>query len=860
MKLAWQTRVAVAVGTLLMGLTALAGTKAFTNDTGIVVTGIEIEFSADAMITWHSGELSAQGPSGFGTEFTFTGGEVKPGCTFAISWGPSVAKIVSYEWVTSFVSAASVEQHTLKKGFRIILRSADGQEITVQVTRRLSDRMIPFLVEYEVNEKDSLSFTWDMNHLVDLDLDGQFRNDADIVGQRARKIYLSNRTPYIVTLWAKDEEGAIYKGEDEIRFNAQNGDEILLDSEGFVAGVSSAKWSAFNGDAKDTNIRIAAPKQAETILASTYPDVTTVSLETLDSLGKTQEYDTTLYLFNKHPELFKYRGMVLSTIWIEDYEFLGRNLDFLKAIGVNSVRYPLYWHYSINDGGHYVIHNSGSEDPTDDYFLSQMISLPHQRGLGVELHLVVDPDPGVTIDRNHLPMSEKFFEGPQGYFAYLQHYIDIANKNNVEVLIGKTEMSCTDFLDARPWMDKLIEMMRTGLTDTRYTVESFFGQWNNPEPWNNNFGVDLSKLDEIDWSAWHMKVGPYAGASIQEIMASFDRYVLEPFIRTHNKFPDLKQRIGEFGFSSVKGGESSMSSGFDESVLDYDAQKKGYAALLRSLLDFVKSEGKDYFEGLFPHMYGIMRAFDHSYYNYVASADLFGKPALEVIYTFYSSEPQELPNIPIYCLWGKDKMNFYIDPYQDVKTVKPSGEVVQDFEGLGSHLSLPRVTNVTNISTIQTNFNKSQSYSGEQSLQIHYESPIGKVPHEAPYARGGEAVVLPKVPVESWNSIDSLSIAMKREDPNLGIVLLLFQKGSGYPLAYTQRLPLQKVGEWEDIGVLLKNFSKILGSENLTVGDLSDRSNLLPGRIGIGLYSISGGPVDTDVYIDGICVNRKVSD
>jgi len=201
--------------------------------------------------------------------------------------------------------ADSLSLHSVNETLPINLKSADGREICVQVSRRLSDRMIPFLVEYELEDGEGLAFTWDLNDLVDSDLDGQFRNDADAIGKTSRMIYPSNRTPYIVTLWAEDEDGTVYRGEDEISFNAQNGDEILLDAEEFVPGASSVEWSSFNGDAEDNNVGIEAPNQAVTTISSTYPGVTTVTLKTYDDLLNPKLYDTTLYVFNKNPGIFK---------------------------------------------------------------------------------------------------------------------------------------------------------------------------------------------------------------------------------------------------------------------------------------------------------------------------------------------------------------------------------------------------------------------------------------------------------------------------------------------------------------------------------------------------------------------------
>ncbi len=98
-----QARIVITVlaGLLLIGLVGVAGTVTYTNDTNAVATGLELEFSAPATITWHSGKFSKQDPGGFATEFKFSGGSVKPGDTFMISWGPAAVKVVEHRWVTA---------------------------------------------------------------------------------------------------------------------------------------------------------------------------------------------------------------------------------------------------------------------------------------------------------------------------------------------------------------------------------------------------------------------------------------------------------------------------------------------------------------------------------------------------------------------------------------------------------------------------------------------------------------------------------------------------------------------------------------------------------------------------------------
>jgi len=408
----------------------------YTNDTGMVVYGIRIEFEAPVRVTSHSPAFPRQDPEGEASEFTFSGGEVPPGGTFWLSWRPADVAVAGYEWLASpqgevvqsgeggvqepagpVTSASPSGPHLREEAITATLTSADGEEIEIAVIRRLSDRMIPFLAEYGIEGGDGLSFHWDLDHYVDSDHDGQFRNDADAVGREARAIYFSNRTPYIVTLWAQDAEGRVYRWEDEISFSVQNGEEVLLDAGAFVSDAVSVAWEAFNGDPRDRNFRITSPTRKQTTLVSEYPGVTHVILNATDRDGNRHTYDTTLYVFNKNPDIFKVRG-VITGIWLspDEYGYLHKAFSYLRGIGFNSIRIGISWFFEELEDGSYKIYPWPREEFGCDIHtncneeLENIIQLAHEYGFGVELPLVIDPAPGSGMrNRNRVPMNEKFF-------------------------------------------------------------------------------------------------------------------------------------------------------------------------------------------------------------------------------------------------------------------------------------------------------------------------------------------------------------------------------------------------------------------------------------------------------------------
>ncbi len=229
---------------------------------------------------------------------------------------------------------------------------------------------------------------------------------------------------------------------------------------------------------------------------------------------------------------------------------------------------------------------------------------------------------------------------------------------------------------------------------------------------------------------------------------------------------------------------------------------------------------------------------------------LYGKPAMEEIYTFFSSEPKELPELPLWVMFYNT--NMYINPFQDVVVTRPDDHPTihaQDFEGpsyANYYLDLWQTMYLPEMISAYSRIDSHDPFEGKQALRVYYNNPYGK---------GGEALVIPHLNIGSWQDIETVSLAIRREDPNLGIALVLFDTENPQR-TYTQRLPLHKVGEWEQIGVYVDNFDRVVGSGDTTIRSIG-REHLNPNYIGILLYSLDGSPVNSKVYIDDIAVTLK---
>jgi len=394
-------------------------------------------------------------------------------------------------------------------------------------------------------------------------------------------------------------------------------------------------------------------------------------------------------------------------------------------------------------------------------------------------------------------------------------------------------------------MDKLVEIMQEGLTSSEYTLENFIGQWATPGPWESRYGTDLDKLNLIEWSAYLERWGYSNNSSIDELVWIYKSNVLYVFTRVHDRFPHLRQRIGEVGVPSVDGGASIFDAAIKPGAsLDYEEQRRGAAAILRALMEYIQ-EGNEFFEGWFWHSLTICN--ESNKIPQRNDYPIWGKPAMEEFYAFYSSEPKMLPVAPYFNnIYG---IRYYINEFQDVHLLQNgSVELVEDFEGSRNyrdHLGAWKVFSKPRLATGGARIVTGDAYEGNQSLEVSINTP---------YGRGADVAVSPRFPVGNWDDVEAVSIAIKRMDASLGAALII-PNAQNPSFSYTVRLPVSKVGEWEHFVIPISDFTT-LATDGEYVG-IQDRSTLSPWDIHVVFYPTEEGPLDTKVYIDSLGVVRR---
>ena len=431
----------------------------------------------------------------------------------------------------------------------------------------------------------------------------------------------------------------------------------------------------------------------------------------------------------------------------------------------------------------------------------------------------------------------------------MSRYIDICNEKKVDLFTPMSELGGMDSYEARPYIDELISFLEENLIYTQFTFQNFLFSA-VCKPYYGNCGTDYNKLSLIGWSAFE-SIAWTDNSSIYEMKSKFRNQHLVTVDRVHRRFPNLEQLIYEIGFPSVNKGSMIFFRAVQEGEhVDYEEQRRAVAAVMRGLYDYIKN-GNDFLKGIFWCNWVIYSEANNAYWlrnNF----QLFRKPAIEEIYTFFSSKPEELFDLPLYFAYA-DWFNAFVDFRQEVAVTHVSHPlIVQDFERIGGYgdptLFLAHYGIVHTKALVDLNLLTSRrvAYNGNQSLEILYDNFTG---------RGGEAVIIPKLELDTWQDVDTISLSIKREDPNIGLALILFDTANPQR-TYTQRLPLHKVGEWEQIGVYIDNFDRVVGSGDTTIRSIG-REHLNPNYIGILLYSLDGSPVDSEVYIDDIGVTLK---
>ena len=224
----------VAVWSFLMSSVGLATTETFVNKTGKSAYGITLTFSRNVTITRHDDVFPDQEPaSGRSDRFTFSGGEVQNYGRFSVSWIPSTAEVVSYQW--SYEPPTEIKGPLPEKQdetFQVDFgETADGTSIEADVRREIMRNQLPFTVRYEVSlpvEMPIYSLYWDLDKYVDADGDGDPTNDRDREGPVIELTYTENYNPTVTLHFVAEDGTEVASWEDIIRNDFYVGDAINI--------------------------------------------------------------------------------------------------------------------------------------------------------------------------------------------------------------------------------------------------------------------------------------------------------------------------------------------------------------------------------------------------------------------------------------------------------------------------------------------------------------------------------------------------------------------------------------------------------------------------------------------------------
>jgi len=862
------------VGLLLVGLLCVSvmvhAGEFLMNDTGESVFGLHVVFSEPVRITAFGDVLtSVAPPSGESSEFTFSGGVLEAWGGHWFNWEPATVTLETHWWLDDEELVPPLEEHepVVEESIEVVMKSGSEEQLLLTCLRRISDRSIPFFVEYVVDAPAGVvELAWDFNHLEDSDWDGQFRNDHDASGLDVLHVYYTNRTQFVVSLRARDEAGLEYTGEDEISFVVQAGDTILLGATGTYARKGIAEinsWSCESGDPNDPNWIVHSDANHRW-LAPEYPGVAEVQAHTEQTA-----ITTNLYVFNATPDFLEIKGVGFcgaGKSWSE-LEAVAAHLEYIRDLGFTWVSIGDTAAYDSAEGN-YTLHY-GTKYPFDPPGLqadvpyrekiAQLIGAAHDADLKVNLVLALH-DTG-NQQRWMIEPTDGFFFGEDGYFSYVKYGIELANETKAELLVANTELGAFDRGEARPYLEEEVRLLEDAL-DPTFSFSNFFdpGGYSSgrpyPRPWASDYGAPLEHFEIIGFSTY-AGIASNPESSIAEMQLDFEGHQLRNYslVLEAHEATDLHVFASELGYPAFDGG--AMDNYWEQMnsparIEDLEEQRRATAASLRAVYDFVL-DGNDRLDGMFWWTWAFEADDDLAY---AASAnyrlnDRPTTPALDEIYCFWNSAPQALKPPPIFVRQFGTRI--YLDPLAEAASL-PSEllsrhSIVEDFEASRSAMSYLHgseilKTSYEGICSAAVEIDGVAPFSGTQSLAITYRNYSGE---------GGEVLVFPQLHVASnaFISNDYLSAAIRVSDRNIGLAWVIYDKVDR-SIAFVHRLPTQLLNDWNQVAVELADFAKILSPEGAVTASELGRSRLNPYEIALMLYSVDGKPVEGTAWIDAI--------
>jgi len=866
--------VAILLSVACAALPAIADAS-FTNDSTEAATKLHIVFDRRVEIVDISGFLNIW-PRTLDEHFTLSGGHLNPGAKVSLRWEPASAQVIEATWeYPALIDRGPIEEHPLMHTttLSISVQGRDGIAVEIQATRHLSNRVVPFHVTYELaGMPPGWTAVWDMNDKADSDLDGQYCNDDDAYGVTAQYIYSTNRTPYTVTAYLADDQGNVSVWEDAISFPLQNNEKITLDPNCFGCSMQSVLWEVHSGDPNDPNWTLFGSEGSNTFLMPIYPGTARVTCRA-QADSSDREFSSEIYVFSDTPDLMEYRGIAFSTRLMDPripLSHVSKVFESLVAIGCNYVTLPVWWRYEIVDGEYRFFNRQtaeydpwlwGDRDTTHDERLVALIELAHRENLAVNLFLLINPAPGTATERNEAFPSDGFYYGSNGYLAFAEHYADIARQTNTELFTATSEMR-TEPTEARPYLEELFQLLDRSLDSTKFTVEVYWeaGGWPVPYPFpeDEDYGVPLDQLALLGFSSYNA-IAATSTSGIVEMQQIVDGQQFEAYRRVHgaengDHLGIVTTEIGLMkcdGCTSYWNPNELIESGTAEK--DLEEQRRGIAAWMRASCDAI-DRGEDWMRGIF---WNVIAPGIDSERPTLAYA-LNGTPALEEIYTFWSSEPRELPSIPY--IESQYRVTYVIDESQDVRQADCAAFTMTEIQGfedrtqlerariLGMSIPEPRTNpNTPDLNTLTAGLD-SLAAAGSASLRLQYDNKVG---------REGSAILVLPVTVANWDGAQVLSLACRRSDLRIGLALVVYE-GAFHDggSAYSQRLPLKSVGEWEEVCLLLDTFITPRPTEGDAFLCSADSEKLDNWNVGIFLYSTDDAPVAGTVWLDSLSLGH----
>ena len=273
--------------------------------------------------------------------------------------GLLVLVLLAVSLVASAEDVTVPESYVAEESFPIALTSANGDEITVTVTRRKSVESIPFWVEYELfGLEEDAAIVW----MLERPIPQQDPMTEEVEGRAARFVSPSNAWDHTVELRV-DIGGELYQWQEILDFSLHSQTEVLLDASQFGnSEIASATWSASNGDpADEATFPITNASDPQALLVSQWPNVLTVSCEVEAEDGSKSKYETQALLYFRGGTPFAIRSVAATPTSSQSPETFGEIIDqmfpLLAGLGVNSITTSITWWFGPPDeNGNWDLH------------------------------------------------------------------------------------------------------------------------------------------------------------------------------------------------------------------------------------------------------------------------------------------------------------------------------------------------------------------------------------------------------------------------------------------------------------------------------------------------------------------------